>query len=418
MVPEIISKDIVVSEAFPYLDEREASYIEEAKQLFSINMHSYALVAIWNAAVCNLRRKVEAYGVDLWQSVVKSEAGRKKYDSNADSLAGRWSDVDDYVLIEGANRLGLLDAKAAKSLEMINWMRNHASSAHDSDCRVGADDVIGLVLLIQNNLFAQKVPDPGHSIGSLFNPIKNQSLGSEEINSLKDQINSLDNKDIRTTFGFLVDMIVKGEEPSFTNAKELFPVIWERSSEDLKKQLGIKYHTYMLDPDSDESSDKNAKTRLIDLIVKYNAVKYIPEGTRARLFRRAAEKLAEAKDSMYGWGKEETASKNLLQLGTCVPSVAFEVVYQEILAVWCGNFWGCSGASTILQPFIDCLSTDQVITLAKLFRTNRRVREELHQARPNKVALGLLEKLKEKLTFETQKGQITEFQKVVEAMKI
>lgn len=416
VLPEIIDSGISVQEAFPYLDEREASYIDEAKKLFSMNMHSYALVAIWNAAVCNLRRRVEAYGVELWQSVVKAEAGRKKYDPNGDTLSERWNDVDDYVLIEGAGRLGLLDAKAAKSLEMINWMRNHASSAHDSDCKVDADDVIGLVLLIQGNLFGRQLPDPGHSIGALFNPIKNQSLNKDEINSLRDQVISLSNQDIRTMYGFLVDLIVKGEEPAFSNATELFSVVWDRAGEDLRKQLGSKYHTYVLDPDSDDSSDKKAKTRLINLIVQFDAVKYIPEGTRARLFRRAAEKLAEAKDSMYGWGKEETASKNLLQLGTCVPSVAFEAVYQEILSVWCGNYWGSSGASSILKPFIDCLDTEQVLTLAKLFSTNRRVREELHQRRPNLIACGLLDDLKDKVTFEVNKGIIDDVKKQVKKL--
>ena len=248
-----------------------------------MNMYSYALVAIWNAAVCNLRRRVEAYGVELWQSVVKSDAGRKKYDPDGDTVAERWNDVDDYVLIEGAGRLGLLDAKAAKSLEMINWMRNHASSAHDSDCKVDADDVIGLVLLIQGNLFGKQLPDPGHSIGALFNPIKNQSLNKDEINSLRDQVKSLSNQDIRTMFGFLVDLIVKGEEPAFTNASELFQALWERAGEDLRKQLGSKYHTYVLDPDSDDSSDKKAKTRLINLIVQFDAIKIYPRRDESSL---------------------------------------------------------------------------------------------------------------------------------------
>lgn len=413
VLPQIIDREVIVQEAFPYLDERETSYIEEAKKLFSMNMYSYALVAIWNAAVCNLRRRVEAYGVELWQSVVKADAGKKKYDPNGDTLAERWNDVDDYVLIEGAGRLGLLDAKAVKSLEMINWMRNHASSAHDSDCKVNADDVIGLVLLIQGNLFGKQLPDPGHSIGALFNPIKNQSLDKDEINSLRDQVKSLSNQSIRTMFGFLIDLIVKGEEPAFTNASKLFQVVWDRAGEDLRKQLGSKYHTYVLDPDSDDSSDKKAKNRLINLIVQFNAIKYIPEGTRARIFRRAAEKLAEAKDSMYGWGKEETASKNLMQLGTCVPSVAFEAVYQEILSVWCGNYWGRSSASVILRPFIDCLDSDQIINLSKLFTKNRRVREELHQKRPNAVACDFLEILKSKVTFEIQKDVISDIQRQV-----
>ena len=137
VIPQIIDEDISIEKQYPFLSEKEVSFIIEAKKLFSIQMYSYSLVGIWNAAVSNLRRKVEAYGVDLWQAVVKTESGRSRYDKDADSLSERWAEVDDYVLIEGAGRLGLMDAKALKALEMINWMRNHASSAHDSECVVG-----------------------------------------------------------------------------------------------------------------------------------------------------------------------------------------------------------------------------------------------------------------------------------------
>lgn len=73
----------------------------------------------------------------------------KKFDSTGETIVERWSNVDDLVLISGATRLGLLNPKAGKSLEMINWMRNHASPAHDSNTRVEKEDVISLVLLLQ-----------------------------------------------------------------------------------------------------------------------------------------------------------------------------------------------------------------------------------------------------------------------------
>jgi len=36
---------------------------------------------------------------------------------------------------------------------------------------------------------------------------------------------------------------------------------------------------------------------------------------------------------MYGWSDEEKAAKSLAQFDPYVPSIAFEDVYQEILAV-------------------------------------------------------------------------------------
>jgi hypothetical protein len=68
----------------------------------------------------------------------KDEPGRKKFDKNGETYSERWANVDDLVLLTGATRLGLLNKKAGKALEMINWMRNHASPAHAPVARAQA----------------------------------------------------------------------------------------------------------------------------------------------------------------------------------------------------------------------------------------------------------------------------------------
>lgn len=408
MLPQIINNEIVIAEKFPLLDKRELDYIEEAKGLFNNGFYSYSLLAIWNAAVNNLKRKVELYGVELWSSVNKDEPGRKKYDKDGETIADRWSNVDDLVLIKGATRLGLLNPKAGKSLEMINWMRNHASPAHDSDNRVEKEDAIGLILLLQKNLFEQPFPDPGHSISAIFEPIKNKTLSEDEIALLSDQIKSFKQTDIRTSFGFFSDLITEGSEPSFTNIKQLMPSLWSLANEDLRKTLALKYHTLILDPDSDESADNGAKTRIFELLIRLNGVHYIPDGTRARIFRRASEKMKTAKNTSYGWSLEESASLNFLQMGTSIPSVAFEEVYQEIIAIWCGNFWGHSSSRTHLQPFFKILGTDKIRIVLRMFRENERVKDELFQAKPKNSAVDLLNSFEEKLTIEAHKQELKE----------
>lgn len=414
LLPQILDREINISKTFPILVEREIDYINEAKGLFEGEFYSYSMLAIWNAAVNNLKRKVEAYGVELWSSIVKDEPGRKKYDKDGETIAERWSNVDDLVLIAGATRLGLLNPKAGKALEMINWMRNHASPAHDSDNRVEREDAIGLILILQKNLFEQPFPEPGFSVSALFEPIKKRSHSEDELGTLRDQIKSFRVQDIRNSFGFFTDLLTKGEEPSTTNVIELFPTLWERANEDLRKTLGVKYHTLMIDPDSDDSIDKGAKTRIFEMLIKLSAVHYIPDGTRARVFRRAAEKLATAKDTGYGWTIEESGAKNLAQLGTSVPSIAFEEVYQEILSVWCGNYWGRSKAFLNLQEFIDRLNTDQIRTIMRMFRENKRVREELSQRRPKAEAIALLSSFEPRLTIE---ANIQELRETIDEIK-
>jgi len=401
---------------FPALVQRETDLLGQARKLFDAGFYDHSLLDVWNAAVNNLRRRIETYGVDLFESVAKEESGRKKYDKDGETLSERWSGVDDLVLISCATKLGLVNKKAGKSLEMINWMRNHASPAHDSDHKVEQEDVIGLVLILQKNLFESPLPDPGHSVSGLFDPIKKSKLGTDEIEVLTDQIEALKNADIKVAFGFLLDLLCKGVEPSLTNTKGLFPIVWERASDDLKKAAGLRYHGYKLNPAEDDSHDKSAATRILDFLTEAEGIQYIPDGARASIYRRAAKALGAAKDASYGWSSELSAAKTLKQFGPYVPSTALSDVYQEILASWCGNYWGSSGSSAYLGDFIDSLNTTQLRAVAGMFMSNDRVRSELFQPKPKAKAKALLKTIRERLTIQSHLDEIDEISSAVGSM--
>lgn len=394
----------------------EAALLTQARELFNLGFHDHALLNLWNASVHNLRRRVEAYGADLFLSVIKDEPGRKKYDKDGETLADRWSGVDDLVLIAGAARLSLVNKKGGKALEMINWARNHASPAHDSDSPVGPEDVVAMALMLQANLFELSMPDPGHSIGGLFEPVKTLTLDPTKIDLLSDQIKSLSQSDVRNAFGFLLDMLAAGAMPAWQNAAALLPVAWEKAGEDIRKTAGLRYHTVRLDPAADTSADKAMDTRLLDFLTLVDGVRYIPDATRAELYRRAAKLLAAGKNQSYGWSAEETAAQTLAQFGPHVPTIAFDEVYQEIVAVYCGNYWGHSGAGAILDAFISTLNTDQVRRLISIVAHNERARSELFQSKPKARAVALLVTLKAKLTIAAHTAEADQAIAAIQAM--
>jgi len=381
-------------------DSSEIAILEKARRVLDAGFPDHSLLDIWNAAVHNLRRRTELYGIDIFISAIRDIAGRKKYDPQADSLEDRWAGVDEAVLIEGTTLLGILGGKAGKALEMINWIRNHSSSAHLSNETVSISDVIGLALILQENLFNQIMPEAGHSPSGLFEPIKNELLNADNISILNDQIVSYNSRDIKTVFGFLLDYICKGEEPAYRNALHLFPTVWGRANEESKIFAGAKYHSFLIDRRTDSSQDQQAKIRLLELLVSVDGIKYIPDAARALIYRQAAQAIVTAKNTGYGWTLEDRAALALMQFGTCVPTIAFEDVYQEILSVWCGNYWGRSNAYSILNQFIECLNSKQIVNVASMFINNTRVRDELSQDKPKRIAITLLQYLRQKLTIQ------------------
>ena len=400
----LILRETSLSE-YEAIAPREVQMLGQARRLFDAGFPDHALLEIWNAAINNLRRRVENYGAALFGSAVSEEPGRKKYQKDGETLSDRWEGVDDLVLLNGAARLGLLNKKAAKSLEMINWMRNHASPAHENEARVEEEDVVGLALLLQKNLFEQPLPDPGHSPSGLFKPVKSEPLDEERLDLLRDQIRAFRKPDLRVAFGFLLDLLVEGDEPALSNTLALFPTAWDLSNEELKLTAGAKYHSLRMSPDDAEDG---ADLRLLEVLIAVKGVRYIPDGARAIVYRRAVRDLARAKDSSYGWSDEVSAAKGLEQLGPHVPSQAFEDVYQEVLTVWCGNYWGRSGAHAHLVEFIDALKTRQILKLCRLFESNERVRDELFQSKPRSEAKALLKRLRKKLSVQSHINEVDE----------
>lgn len=391
---------------FATADENEFIMLKKAAELIGLEYPEHALLEVWNSSIHNLRRRIEAFSIDIFLSSISSLSGRKTYKKDGDSLSERWAGIDDEVLINGAVQAGVLNKKAGKALEMINWMRNHASPAHDSDECVTKEDVFGLVAILKVNLFDCQLPDPAHSPVTLIEPIKLNSLTADQIELFKEQINAFSNKDIRTIFGYAVDVICSGKNPEYSNVLELFQTIWDKATDEQKSDMGMKIYKFNFDPSLDKSLDSGASERLYDILLKVQGIKFIPEITRAAIFRKLAKNLARAKDTAYGWALENSASLGLKQVGIGVPSSAFTEVYQEILCVWCGNYWGRSEAYSILNEFIFSVSAKQKVSIAKLFMNNERVRSELHQVKPNYYALSLLSDIKKDLTNESQKSEI------------
>ena len=389
---------------FP-LVQAEENMIHTATRLLEDGYAPQCLTELWNASLHNLRRRVEAYGVELFLSTVRGESGRKSYKEDGETLAHRWSAVDATVVISGAKNLGLLSAKAAKCIETVNWMRNHASSAHESDHQVSDIEVRSLAVLLGASLFSVPLPNPGYSVATLFEPAKNSTLNEAQLSSFRDQINAYNQSDVRNCFGFLLDILCSMQEPGVRNATFLFPAVWERATEDVRKIAGLRYHNLAIGGDSEVA---DAKEALLNVLVTQKGVKYIPDGTRITLYRGLAQRLATAKNTSYGWMQENAVARTLAQFGVNVPDVVFEELYQEILAVWCGNYWGNSGSGSYLRPFIFDLPPEKQREIVRMFKSNERVCEEMIVSKPNARAVSLLNEIKEGLTFETNKQEVDE----------
>ena len=65
-------------ENFPATVDTEIEFLSQARKLLDAGFPDHSLLDIWNAAVHNLRRRVEIYGLELFSSAIKDEANISK----------------------------------------------------------------------------------------------------------------------------------------------------------------------------------------------------------------------------------------------------------------------------------------------------------------------------------------------------
>ena len=390
-----------------YDSDEYNSYVKASK-LLEAGFPDHSLNELWNLAVHNLRRRIESFSVDLFLNAAQDRNPGKKinYKQEGFSISERWCGIEDSILIDAAFDIDLINGKTRKVLESINWMRNHASAAHENSEEIKVEDVVAFASLIKANLLELPNPNKINSPTQLMDDIKKESCSKEKLSLIANDVLKLPSKSFNMFVGFLINMICSGDETSYLNSFYLFPIIWKKVPESKRQEIGNKFQSLVYENVGKSSVNKIPQERLFELLLSLDAFDYVPEVIRTLIFNKYADNLAKAKNSTYGWSNEEAAAKALRQLGTNVPDDSFNKVYPEILAVYCGNRWGRSNAYLLLNDFIFTKGSKSMIKIAKLFVTNNRANGEMYIPKPKAHAIELLNEMKKQLTIIAQQNEI------------
>ena len=68
---------------FTVTTDYELAHLQRAGSLFELGFHGHCLLDLWAAAISNLRRKIEAYGIDLFEAI-ESETGYQTFFTDYD----------------------------------------------------------------------------------------------------------------------------------------------------------------------------------------------------------------------------------------------------------------------------------------------------------------------------------------------
>lgn len=125
--------------ALPPEVKRDARYLSKFVIGAGTGLFDYALNAIWNEVVIDLRKKAIVYGLEIFFDAAVGGGKTREFYTKEDDLAA----IKDSVLLDTCRKLELISDTTYKKLKHILDMRNDVGISHPTNYSINAFELMG-----------------------------------------------------------------------------------------------------------------------------------------------------------------------------------------------------------------------------------------------------------------------------------
>jgi hypothetical protein len=327
-------------------------YIAEALRVLPVQGYRSAIGSYWNAVIDDLRNKILHRSLELFNREAKKSV--KAYEDFQ-------RDVNDYELIEGAHKIGVLGWEAHKMLHQARETRN-VFDGHPKSSTPDLVKVLNFISDCNKYVLSQDFPPAFINIDDYLanldssNYHQNGVVVDQAMSDLPDNYRrELANRMYRAHVHPNSSAQLRG------NIEFVMPILWRILPKEERAQLGRQLDR--------EFANGDAQRCLYgtELFVRLEALRYVSEPTRQAIFEKPIEHLENNLDT---WAEEERAVTYLERLGTSVPPPLIPryvsamtltyVGYKSGTAYYARSDFYSNGAAVIIprifEKFDDALS--------------------------------------------------------------
>lgn len=260
-------------EILPFEEREKAYYLSKFTVAVTVGLFDGALTFLWDETIKALRNLIASFDLEYFYSVAATLSPRYKNLTVVDDLSA----ISEHDLLEVSRRIGLINDINFKRLEHVNYMRNHASSAHPNENEVSGFEMLSL---LEHCLKYAITAQPEHSVVQvkrLLDNVRKNTIPEDDLTIIGEELAKLAQERINdfmmTIYGLLCDE--KQGQSVKENVENLAPHVWISCSEDTKYLIGSKFGLYRKNGDTYR---KEQTQKLLELV---DGVKYKDEDSLA-----------------------------------------------------------------------------------------------------------------------------------------
>lgn len=320
-----------VIECLPLEKREDAKYLTKFVIAVAGGLFDGALSFLWDETVKSLRGTIVSYDLTYFYSIAEQINGKYRNLYNEDDLKY----ILDHDLLEISKRMGLIDDHGYKTLENVNYLRNHASSAHPNENELTG---IKLLSLLEDCIKYVIILEPNHSvleIKKLFHNLRKNIIPDEDFKLIADSI--LEQPQVRID-DFLTSIfgVYCGdghEEYVYNNIENISKLIWPSSSNDTKYAIGSKFGIFR------KNGDVTKRDRVNRFLENVDGLRYKDEDSLVAEILDKLQLLRSAHFGMNNFYNEYSYARDIEQIipRGGVPEPVKQMFIKIICLCYSGN---------------------------------------------------------------------------------
>lgn len=366
-------------------------YLSKFALAVSAGLFDAALNYLWDETIGELRRRIIDYDLSYFFDLAVSDPEKRKDLRDPDDLAK----LTDDELIRAAATVGFISAVGHKQLDVVRFMRNHASAAHPNQHELKPYQLLSYVETCIAEVIMLPESQTMVDTSRLLRNVREAKVSKSDAKSYAPLFANLRDEQVAALANGLFGIYVRIDSAPLArdNIRLLLPYLWPHIGERTRASFGVKFARFKANLDNEQADLAR------ELLETVGAASYLPDDVRAGEIDALVGRLLTAHEGMNNFYNEPPVARQLRDyVGDQAVPIGVREKYVSVLTdVFLGRRSGISiAADPIYVELLEKLSPDEA-AMALLEVTGQNLAGTLAFSQPQEQFDRLLEILQSKL---------------------
>lgn len=279
-------------------------YLSKFALAVSAGLFDAALNYLWDETIGELRRRIVDYDLSYFFDLAVSDPEKRKDLTDPDDL----TKLTDDELIRAAATVGFISSIGHRQLDVVRFMRNHASAAHPNQHELKPFQLLGYVETCISEVIMLPESQTMVDTSRLLRNVRDAKVGKSDAAAYATLFQNLRDEQVTALANGLFGIYVRTDSSTRArdNIRLLLPYLWPYIAERTRAAFGVKFGRFKANMDYEQA---DLARELLETVG--GAASYLPDDQRAVEIDALVADLLSAHEGMNNFYNEPPVARKL-----------------------------------------------------------------------------------------------------------